>query len=141
MPSKQIIEDFLAQEHVALVGVSRDPKQFANAVYRHLRDALDAWRISAQSGDAAHTPALGALDTAQLRTTVAAALLARNASRLRSVFNLTGTVLHTNLGRALLPDESVRAVMTALTQPANLEFDLATGKRLRRLPIRKEDLA
>jgi L-seryl-tRNA(Ser) seleniumtransferase len=98
-------------------------------VLNALRDALDAWRISAQSGDAADSPALSALDTAQLRTTVAAALLARNASRLRSVFNLTGTVLHTNLGRALLPDESVRAVITALTQPANLEFDLATGKR------------
>jgi L-seryl-tRNA(Ser) seleniumtransferase len=102
-------------------------------VLNALRDALDAWRISAQSGDAAvdaaGSPALSALDTAQLHTTVAAALLARNASRLRSVFNLTGTVLHTNLGRALLPDESVRAVMTALTQPANLEFDLATGKR------------
>src|SRR6516225_8818833 len=91
-----------------------------------LRDALDAWRISAQSGDAADNPPLSALDTAQLHATVAAALRARNASRLRSVFNLTGTVLHTNLGRALLPDESVRAVMTALTQPANLEFDLAT---------------
>jgi L-seryl-tRNA(Ser) seleniumtransferase len=98
-------------------------------VLNALRDALDAWRISAQSGDASANPAVSALEAPQLHATVAAALLARNASRLRSVFNLTGTVLHTNLGRALLPDESVRAVMSALTQPANLEFDLATGTR------------
>jgi predicted CoA-binding protein len=38
MPSRSMIDDFLAQEHLAFVGVSRNGKEFANSVYRHLRD-------------------------------------------------------------------------------------------------------
>ncbi len=38
MPSRTAIDDFLAQEHLAFVGASRDPKEFANSVYRRLRE-------------------------------------------------------------------------------------------------------
>lgn len=38
MPERKTIDEFLSQRHLAFVGVSRDSKQFANAVYRKLRD-------------------------------------------------------------------------------------------------------
>lgn len=90
-----------------------------------LRTHLDVLRARALNGSlSAETVSLEALAGA-----AQAQLEAANQPRLRPVYNLTGTVLHTNLGRALLPDEAVNAVVQALTAPANLEFDLATGGR------------
>jgi L-seryl-tRNA(Ser) seleniumtransferase len=51
------------------------------------------------------------------------------APRLRPVFNLTGTVIHTNLGRALLADEAIDAVSASMRGYTALEYDLADGGR------------
>ena len=90
-----------------------------------LRQVLDALRAQLRSGtlSAAHTA------PAAIAAQVQQALERRHAPRLKPVFNLTGTVLHTNLGRALLPQEVVASVTQALTCPMNLEYDLEDGGR------------
>lgn len=64
---------------------------------------------------------------------IVAAALARldadDQSTLRPLFNLTGTVLHTNLGRALLAPAAIEAAMVAMREAVSLEFDLDSGNR------------
>ena len=70
----------------------------------------------------------GALDPSSLGPATAAHIAARGRPSLRRVFNLTGVVLHTNLGRAPLPQEAIAAVAEAAGN-CNLEYDLETGRR------------
>ncbi|MCG1020806.1 L-seryl-tRNA(Sec) selenium transferase [Sutcliffiella horikoshii] len=48
---------------------------------------------------------------------------------LMPVINATGTVLHTNLGRARLSREAIDRVVEVASNYSNLEFDIESGKR------------
>ena len=90
-----------------------------------LRSELDRLRQRAAGADLSHDD----LRPGAIAGNVDSSLARRARPRMRPVFNLTGTVLHTNLGRALLADAAVQSVLRALTAPVNLEFDLGSGGR------------
>ena len=88
---------------------------------RAVRETLAALREELQSGVD--------VDEGTIVASILSRLAARASTRLKPLFNLTGTVLHTNLGRAILAEEAVEAATAAMRQAVSLEFDLASGKR------------
>ncbi|WNL44202.1 L-seryl-tRNA(Sec) selenium transferase [Dyella sp. BiH032] len=87
-----------------------------------VRQAIDEARTGLR-----HAPA-AAPGTAELARRAGELLEARMPS-LRPLFNLTGTVLHTNLGRAVLAEAAIEAAVQAMRHAVALEYDLAEGRR------------
>lgn len=68
-------------------------------------------------------------DMLAVRSSVNSRLLAIDQRGIIPVLNLSGVVLHTNLGRACLPPIAAEAACQAAMFPNNLEYDLETGTR------------
>ncbi len=90
-----------------------------------VRSVLDSLRGIARNGGLA----ADAVSEPRLAAQVHGALERAARPALRPVFNLTGTVLHTNLGRAPLPEEAVAHAVEVMRRPCNLEYDLSGGAR------------
>lgn len=71
----------------------------------------------------------------------AAALTTSSRARLRPIWNLTGTVLHTNLGRAQMSEQAIVAASAAMERPVALEYNLEAGGRGERDDLVRELLA
>jgi L-seryl-tRNA(Ser) seleniumtransferase len=133
-PIAQIMSDRSPSARIALPSVDLVLRQDESAglvrrygrtpVVAAIRDELAACRSVLRQNGAAPQPGIP-----QLLVLVKRRLAERAVPPLRRVFNLTGTVLHTNLGRAVLPREAIDAVIAVAGGPSNLEYDLATGKR------------
>ncbi|MDP4301605.1 L-seryl-tRNA(Sec) selenium transferase [Leptothrix discophora] len=91
----------------------------------HARSLLDSLRVQALAGTLAREAVAPAALGHALGQRVDAAL----APAMRAVFNCTGTVIHTNLGRALLADAALQQVLALMASPNNLEYNLASGGR------------
>ena len=89
-----------------------------------LRAVLDALRAGIKDGSVASIPTLDEIieETARRALTLSKPHLAR-------VINATGIVIHTNLGRSLLAQRAIDALVSIASHYSNLEYDLSTGKR------------
>jgi len=89
-----------------------------------VRDTLAWFRKHLKSGD--NPP-----EIADIAAKVESFLLRQEVDRLRPVVNATGIILHTGLGRAVLPQRAVDA-LAGLNRCCNLQIDLETGLRGKR---------
>ena len=113
------VDELLRRPEVAAL-LEEQPRRLVVAA---AREALEAARAAILTGRALKADA----------DALAAEVVARTAKaagpRLRPVLNATGVVVHTNLGRSVLAEEAVSAVMLAASSYTNLEYDLERGVR------------
>lgn len=98
-------------------------------VTQKCREVLDELRRSIQQGKA--IPG-GELAEESVLSRMEKRMGFEGEPQLVRVINATGTILHTNLGRALLPQAAIEALARVGGNSVNLEYDLSEGKRGKR---------
>ena len=116
------IDELLRTEQGAALG-DRYGRELVTSVLREVAD--DVRTMLAERGEAVRPRA----EPMAIIAEAAERLVAIIEPNLKSVFNLTGTVLHTNLGRAPLPSVAIEAMATIAGGASNLEYDLKSGRR------------
>ena len=115
-----------------------DPRRTLPSVDRLLHDPAVAALLAHAPREAVLAAVREAVDAARIRrggppddwgADIRERLAARSARSLRPVLNATGVVLHTNLGRAPLAAEAIRAIRAVAADYVSLEFDLHAGTR------------
>ena len=117
------VDDLLRHPELA-PAVAPLPRLLAAAVVRRV---LAAARQTITAGPPEALPL--ELDEAALLHNLREALLAAAKPMLRRVVNLTGVVIHTNLGRSPLGEACLASLLEVASRYNTLEYDLAQGAR------------
>ncbi len=121
------VDDLLRQPEIVILTESEGQPAVVEAirtVLAQLREQITAGHLA---NDAAVQLAIAGLPdgiSRQLHTAMELSL--------KPVINATGVVLHTNLGRAPLPESALRRITEVAGRYSNLEFDIAAGERGKR---------
>ena len=113
------VDDVLKTEAMA-AAIDRFGRPAALAA---LRAAIETVRTARREGRERSA------DVADIANKAVSHLEAEAAPNIRAVFNFTGTILHTNLGRAILAETAISAATMAMREAVALEFDLGSGQR------------
>jgi L-seryl-tRNA(Ser) seleniumtransferase len=125
-PARQNLLRSIPQVDEVLQWMSRDSHAPALLVKQSIREELEILRQDILAGKKINKTDLSRKN---LLVQIGKRLKAKLGPNFKRVINATGVVIHTNLGRSILPLDAREALVEAATRYSNLEFDLATGTR------------
>lgn len=119
------VDDFL-ERRVVLQALSRHPRW---AVLESVREVLESRRAEISRLDRPEEDGSLPAGGEVLEESFSRALASRLSHRLRPLINATGIIVHTNLGRSVLPSAAMERSAAVGKGYSNLEYDLESGSR------------